>query len=136
MRLVADTSVWIDFYRNPQTRHALRLNAAMEREDIIVPDLVLLEVLRGVASESLARAIEREFRHYDIAEIGGRELAVQAAEKFRFLRSKGITIRGTIDLMIGTWCIENKIPLLHNDRDFDMLEQHLGLICVPLDDFQ
>jgi predicted nucleic acid-binding protein len=130
MRIVADTRVWIDFYRNPGAPHAVRLDAAMDLQDVLVPDLVLVEVLRGIASDSLAGAIEREFQHFEIVHVGGRELAVLAAQNYRLLRGKGITIRGSIDLLIGTWCIENRVPLLHNDRDFDTMEQHLGLVCV------
>jgi predicted nucleic acid-binding protein len=130
MRIVADTSVWIDFYRNPGAKHAVKLDAAMDLQDVLVPDLVLVEVLRGIASEPLASAIEREFEHFEIVQIGGREMAVLAAQNYRLLRAKGITIRGSIDLLIGTWCIENRVPLLHNDRDFDAMEQHLGLVCT------
>jgi predicted nucleic acid-binding protein len=43
------------------------------------------------------------------------------------LREKAHTVRGSIDLLIGTWCMENQLPLLHNDQDFDAMEQHLGL---------
>ena len=130
LRIIADTSVWIDFYRNPGLKHAAKLDAAMDLQDVLVPDLVLVELLRGIASESLASAVEREFEHFEIVQIGGREIAALAAQNYRLLRGKGITIRGSIDLLIGTWCIENRVPLLHNDRDFDAMEQHLGLLCV------
>lgn len=136
MRIVADTSVWIDYYRRPPTRHALKLDAALELHSVIVPDLVLVEVMRGIASEPLATEIEQEFRHFETAQIGGRKIALIAAQNYRFLRSKGITIRGSIDLLIGTWCIENHVPLLHNDRDFEMMEQHLGLVPVVAGDLQ
>jgi hypothetical protein len=42
-----------------------------------------------------------------------------------------VTVRKTIDLLIGTWCIENRQPLLHNDSDFHPMAQYLGLIEVP-----
>jgi predicted nucleic acid-binding protein len=48
------------------------------------------------------------------------------------LRKRGITVRKTIDLLIGTWCIENRRPLLHNDSDFRPMARHLGLIEVPM----
>ena len=38
----------------------------------------------------------------------------------------------TIDLLIGTWCIENRRPLLHNDSDFRPMTRHLGLIELPM----
>jgi hypothetical protein len=63
---------------------------------------------------------------------GGDAIAVAAAANFRSLRRRGITVRKTIDLLIGTWCIENRRPLLHNDSDFQPMTRHLGLIEAPL----
>lgn len=57
-----------------------------------------------------------------------RNLAVRAAANYRRLRGLGITIRKTNDLIIGTWCIENRMSLLHNDRDFAPMVEHLGLV--------
>jgi predicted nucleic acid-binding protein len=60
----------------------------------------------------------------------GAVFAVQAASNYRALRTNGITIRKTIDLLIGTFCIENGYPLLHNDRDFEPMVRHLGLMTA------
>ena len=57
----------------------------------------------------------------------GKEIAVKAAQNFRKLRKHGITIRKTIDVLIATYCIEYGFELLHNDRDFDPMEELLGL---------
>ena len=62
--------------------------------------------------------------YYDFV---GKDIAIQAAQNFRKLRKHGITIRKTIDVIIATFCIENGIELLHNDRDFDPMEELLGL---------
>jgi len=59
-----------------------------------------------------------------------RLIATKSGKNYRFLRSKGITIRKTIDCLIATFCIENEYQLLHNDRDFDPFEKHLGLKVV------
>ncbi len=53
-----------------------------------------------------------------------------AARNHRSLRRRGVTIRKTIDLLIGTWCIENHVPLLHNDADFRPMARYLGLTEV------
>jgi len=58
--------------------------------------------------------------------------AVAAARNFRSLRRRDITVRKTIDMLIGTWCIEHRVPLLHNDSDFRPMVRHLGLIEVPM----
>ena len=58
----------------------------------------------------------------------GPDIAIKAAANYRKLRALGVTIRKDVDMLIGTWCIENGIPLLHNDRDFRPMVEHLGLI--------
>ena len=59
--------------------------------------------------------------------LGGVDRAVEAADHDRSLRRHGINVRKTIDLLIGTWCIVENCDLLHSDRDFDPMVQHLGL---------
>lgn len=127
---VADTSVWIEFFRNADGPHTRFMREAIKENRVIVPDLILLEILRGVPNQQLAARIEKMMLEFDMIVLGGREMARSAASNYRFLRSKGVTPRGSIDLLIATWCIENKIPLLHKDRDFTMMESHLGLPTV------
>ncbi len=55
---------------------------------------------------------------------------MKAAANYRRLRSLGITVRKTIDMLIGTFCIEHGYGLLHADRDYDPMERHLGLQVV------
>jgi predicted nucleic acid-binding protein len=57
----------------------------------------------------------------------GEAIAVASARNFRLLGRRGITVRKTIDLLIGTWCIENRASLLHNDSDFHPMARYLGL---------
>ena len=82
--------------------------------------------------EPAAQAVEALLRRFEITPMAGDAIAVAAARNFRSLRRRGITIRKTIDLLIGTWGIENRRPLLHSDRDFHPMAQHLGLIEVPV----
>lgn len=74
-----------------------------------------------------ARKLQRVMASYRIVEMLDIRVAIQAATNFRVLRSRGITIRKTTDLIIATWCIENDCPLLHNDRDFLPMAEYLGL---------
>jgi predicted nucleic acid-binding protein len=136
MRFVTDTSVWVDYLRGLESRQTQILDAALDENRVILPDLVLLEVLRGVSSPKAAAWVESVMNDLEIVYVGGRKMAIEAAQNYRILRSRGLTIRGSIDLLIGTWCIETNIPLLHNDRDFGMMEQHLGLEPVVADELQ
>jgi predicted nucleic acid-binding protein len=125
--IVVDSSAWIDFLKGRDALHVRRLRAALGTTEIIVGDLMLCEVLQGLESERAAREVETLLRRFQIVPMGGDAVAVAAARNFRFLRGRGITIRKTIDLLIGTWCIENRRPLLHNDSDFNPMATYLGL---------
>jgi predicted nucleic acid-binding protein len=130
--IVVDSSVWIDFLNGRNAPHVRRLRAMFGTEQIIVGDLMLCEVLQGLGNERAARAVETLLRRFEIVPMAGDTIAIMAARNFRSLRRRGITIRKTIDLLIGTWCIENKRPLLHNDGDFRPMALHLGLIEEPI----
>jgi predicted nucleic acid-binding protein len=129
--IVVDSSVWIDFLNGRNAPHVRRLRAVLGTDEIIVGDLMLCEVLRGLGSERAAGEVEALLRRFEIVSMAGDAIAVLAARNFRSLRKRGVTVRKTIDLLIGTWCIENRRPLLHNDSDFYPMAQHLGLIEVP-----
>ena len=128
--IVVDSSVWIDFLNGRSAPHVRRLRALLGMDEIVVGDLMLCEVLQGLDSERSARDVEALLRRFEIVTMGGDAIAVAAARNFRSLRRRGVTIRKTIDLLIGTWCIENRAPLLHNDGDFRPMARHLGLTEV------
>jgi predicted nucleic acid-binding protein len=132
--IAVDTSVWIDHLNNVRTAHVERLRVLIDddNETIVVGDLVLCEVLQGLASEREAATVARVLRQFDVQRMGGEDIAIQAAANYRTLRALGITVRRTIDMLIGTFCIENGMPLLHADRDFGHMERHLGLAIVAM----
>jgi predicted nucleic acid-binding protein len=130
--IVVDSSVWIDFIKGRNSRQVQRLLAAFGSEEIILGDLMLCEILQGLESERVASEVETLLRNFEIVPMAGDVIAIRAARNYRSLRRRGITIRKTIDLLIGTWCIENDRPLLHNDSDFHPMARHLGLIEVAV----
>jgi len=125
--IVVDSSVWIDFFNGTATAQVDRLRGLIGQQPILVGDVMLLEVLQGVTSERQARRVENALRQFDLARILDPDLAVRAAAHYRLLRRRGITVRKTIDLMIGTFCIAHGQVLLTSDRDFLPMAEHLGL---------
>jgi predicted nucleic acid-binding protein len=130
--IVVDSSVWIDFFNGRNAPHVRQLRAVLGIDEIIVGDLMLCEVLQGLDSEPEAQEVEALLRRFVIVPMAGEAIAMTAARHFRTLRRRGITVRKTIDLLIGTWCIANRTPLLHNDGDFRPMARHLGLVELPL----
>jgi predicted nucleic acid-binding protein len=130
--IVVDSSVWIDFLNGRNPPHVRQLRALLGTDEIVVGDLMLCEVLQGLENERAALEVESLLRRFEIVAMAGEAIAIAAARNFRSLRQRGITIRRTIDLLIGTWCIKNRRPLLHNDRDFRPMALHLGLVELPV----
>lgn len=125
--ILVDSSVWIDHFRGTITNQVQRLRDHFDGDELLVGDLVICEVLQGFRLADAARRVERVLRSFDLVSLADPDLAVTAAANYRFLRSRGITIRTTIDLIIGTFCIERGHSLLHSDHDFEPMERLLGL---------
>ena len=127
--IVVDSSAWIAVLRGLDTLAARKLRAIGQEsgDQVLVGDLVLLEVLQGARDDRDAARIEANLRQFPIAAMLGAGLAVRAAANHRALRGRGITVRKTIDMIIGTFCIERGHLLLHDDRDFEPMRLHLGL---------
>ena len=131
--ILVDSSVWIDYFRGTQTPQTEKLDGLLSREPVAVGDLILTEVLQGFGSERDFNEAKRLLTSLLVVELGGRDIAIQAARNFRILRAQGVTIRKTIDTVIATRCIESGFTLLHSDRDFDPFVQHLGLRSALLE---
>jgi predicted nucleic acid-binding protein len=130
--IVVDSSVWIANLRGQDNDALRKLRTIVDDDDeqILVGDLILVEVLQGARGEANAARIEQNLRAYQIATMCDAIVAVQAARNYRSLRERGITVRKTIDMIIGTFCIAGGHGLLHDDRDFDPMAAFLGLRVV------
>ena len=128
--IVVDSSVWIAYLRGRDSDAVRRLDSViLNRDDeILVGDLILLEILQGARDDTHAARIERNLRRFPVAPMLGIDVAIRAAANYRTLRAKGVTVRKTIDIIIiGSFCLLHGRVLLHEDRDFDPMANHLGL---------
>lgn len=128
--ILVDSSVWIAHLRGQRTSATDKLEEAVAREPVLIGDLILLEILQGARDDAHAARIERGLRQYAIVPLLDADLAPRAARNYRKLRELGVTVRKTADIFISTFCIEHRHALLHDDRDFAPMEEHLGLKVV------
>ncbi|MBK8689344.1 MAG: PIN domain nuclease [Betaproteobacteria bacterium] len=128
--IVVDSSVWIDYFRGRATPQVETLDALLGVEPVATGDLMLTEVLQGFAGDRDFNRARKLLTSLVIVDLAGPSVAIKAAENFRALRRLGISVRKTIDTVIATHCIENRLPLLYSDRDFDPFVEHLGLRAV------
>ncbi len=125
--IVVDSSVWIDYFNGTETRETALLDGILGLEPVMVGDLILAEVLQGFHADRDVRRARMVLDTLLFEPMLGRGIALASAANYRTLRGKGITVRKTIDVLIATFCIENGHVLLHSDRDFVPIEEHLGL---------
>ena len=127
---LVDTTVWIDFFRGRQTPEVAELERSLgESEDICICGVILTEILQGIREEDDYRRILSRFDSFLYLPMSRRTF-LRAAELYRCLRRKGVTVRKPVDCMIAAVSIEREIPLLHHDRDFDPIEAYCGLKVV------
>jgi predicted nucleic acid-binding protein len=128
--ILVDSSVWIDFFNGRETHQTDALDNLLGREPVLIGDLILTEVLLGFRRDADYRKARALLDTLELRRLGGKAIAVAAADNYRRLRRRGVTPRKTIDMIIATYCIANGLQLLHADRDFDGLEKELGLMIA------
>ena len=102
----------------------------LAHDQLAIGDLIRTEVLQSFDADLEFKRVARMLDALMMIEIGGKEIAIQAARNVRLLRMAGVTPRKTIDTLIATRCIESGLHLLHNDLDFDVFAEHLGTQVV------
>jgi hypothetical protein len=128
--ILVDSSVWIDYFNGKKNSKTDWLDSALGNKPIIIGDLILAEVLQGFQNENDFRTAKNLLLDFPFMEMVGKNMAINSAINYRFLKKKGVTVRKTIDVMIGTFCIHHHFSLLHDDRDFDPLEKYLKLKTI------
>ncbi len=128
--ILVDSSVWIDFLNGNETDQANFLNSAIGKHEIAIGDLIYMEVLQGFKKEKDFIQVKHFLEEFPFFVLVGKEMALQSAFNFRTLRANGVTVRKSIDVLIGTFCIEKNVFLLHTDRDFDPMIEYLGLRSI------
>ena len=128
--ILVDSSVWIDYFKGTVTVQTEELAALLGQEPLAIGDLILTEVLQGFSDERDFNEARIMLTSLMVVELGGEEIAIQAAKNFRALRKLGVTVRKTIDTVVATRCIKSGYILLHSDTDFEPFAKHLGLRVV------
>ena len=125
--ILVDSSVWIEYFKGTITTQTEMLDGLLGQQPLAIGDLILTEVLQGFNRDRDFNHARKMLTSLMVVELGGQEIAIQAAKNFRTLRKLGVTVRKTINTVIATRCIESGYELLHNDRDFDPFAKYLGL---------
>ena len=125
--IFVDSSVWIDYFNGKSTPEVMKLDSLLGVESISTGDLILVEVLQGFRNDKDYKIAKNLLTSLSVFNMLDSNIAIKSADNFRALRKKGITVRKTVDSIIATFCIQNKLSLLHSDKDFKPFHKHLRL---------
>ena len=132
-KVLIDTSVWIDFLNGRDTlgRVAVRHFIASGAKIYLCPT-ILQEVLQGIRNDRDYIKVQLSLMSFTMLEINPVDAAIKAADLYRDLRKKGLTVRKSHDCLIAIHAILYNLPLLHNDKDFDSIAKGSDLKIVQL----
>ena len=125
--ILVDTSVWIDYLNGNANKFTDKLDSALFNGEVVIGDLILLEILQGIKSDKDCKRVKTMLSKLDQYEMLGHSAVERCAENNRYLRKHGATIRKTTDVIIASFCIDNRLPLLFSGRDFLPFVERLGL---------
>jgi predicted nucleic acid-binding protein len=128
--ILVDSSVWIDYFNGLVTVKTDWLDSALGNTPIIMGDLILTEVLQGFQYDADFKVARKLLLSIPFMPMLDQQLAIESAMNYRFLRKNGVTVRKTMDVMIGTFCIHYKIPCLYQDKEFDPMVKFLKLKTI------
>ncbi len=132
MKILVDTSVWIDFFNGVSSTPRVFLRKLLEaEEEVCISNYILAETLQGFKSDREFETARMHLLHLPILNLTTAELYISAAQLYRLCRKRGITIRKTVDCLIAQTAIEHGMPLLHNDKDFDRIASVSSLQIFP-----
>jgi len=125
--IFVDSSVWIDYFNGKSSPEVTKLDSLLGIESVSTGDLILVEVLQGFRNDKDYKIAKNLLTSLTVFNMLDSNIAIKSADNFRALRKKGITVRKTVDSIIATFCIQNKLSLLHSDKDFKPFHKHLRL---------
>lgn len=127
--MLIDTSAWVEFLQRTDSPTARAVEDAIADEPATT-DLVIMEVLAGTTDVDRLQSWERALDgvHY-LAQVP-REDAESAAALYRACRNAGETPRQLTDCLVAAVAVRCSMPVLHNDRDFEVLARHTALVTV------
>ncbi|GAA3977961.1 type II toxin-antitoxin system VapC family toxin [Mucilaginibacter dorajii] len=125
--VLVDTSVWINFFKGIETESSKFLKNNLANIVIATCPTIVQKVLQGLTSDNSERIVKSHFDNLTKIYEDPYDVAVKAADLYRSLRKKGVTIRKPNDCLIAIYAINNKLVLLNDDRDFQFIAQHSSL---------
>ena len=125
--VIVDTSAWIEYFREGVPHIVEKVGRCLDESLVGIGDLVYCEIMQGIRVPRERDRVSTLLLSLPRFDMVGFRMAEKSAANYRLLRSKGVTVRKTIDVLIGTFCAEHGLQIVHYDSDFDLMAKHIGL---------
>ncbi|MGA2541177.1 MAG: PIN domain nuclease [Verrucomicrobiota bacterium] len=127
MKVLVDSTVWIDFFRGKETLQTEKPARCIGNDDdVCICGFILTEVLQGIRDEKEHLAVKKHFENLLYLE-ADRSTFELGASIYRELRRKGSTIRNSMDCLIAAIVLQQGVHFLENDRDYESIDRHYPL---------
>lgn len=128
--VIVDTSAWIEYLGDGMPAIANKVDHCLDQDLVGIGDLIYCEVMQGIRSPRERREVSDLLLSLPQFDMVGFAMAEKSASNYRLLRSKGVTVRKTIDVLIGTFCAEHGLRIIHHDSDFELMAKYIGLDII------
>ena len=128
--VIVDTSAWIEYLGGGVPAIVSKVDVCLDQDRVAIGDLIYREVMQGIRLPRERREVSGLLLSLPQFDMVGFSMAEKSASNYRLLRSKGVTVRKTIDVLIGTFCAEHGLQLIHFDSDFNLMAKHIGLDVI------
>jgi len=126
--ILVDSSAWIEFLRDTGSPACEAVDALISGDAALaVCDPVRMEVLAGARDEHHLRSLRGLLGRAELVDTRTEDYEA-ASQLYRQCRRGGGTVRRLIDCLIGAVAIRHGLPVLHADRDFEVLATHAPLV--------
>ena len=130
MRVLVDSSAWVDFFNDHPSQSAAEVQRLLRSEhELCTVGVVALEVAQGLRHARRRRRVLDLLRGLTLLEPAGIDVYLRAAELYRELQSRGVTVRSSIDCLVVAAAEAHDCRLLFRDRDLDRIVES-GLATV------
>lgn len=132
MKVIADTSAWVEFFQATGSPVAIAMRRRLEADEVATTDVVIMEVLAGWREGASLAKVRRALDACTYFPQRRLVDARAAAAMFRDCRLSGETPRQLTDCLIAAVAVRNRVAVLQRDRDFAVIARHTELKVVAL----
>lgn len=128
--ILVDSSVWIAYLKNTPIPQVEKLNHALQNDFVLMCEVVSIEVLRGISNDQQFKRVKNLFLSLEQVEVSHKNAWMESVDWFRMIRKEGYTVRSQMDILLALFCHKSGVALLHNDHDFDLMNEFYPINMV------